>query len=122
MDVSWAGLKNLIFVIIMIILIQNTLRVKKKTLNIVFLSVLDAPTFHALVKPIQNISVMEEDLFSILESTQPDISNPVLLGGFKVMVTINCTEEFLYIVKVEFDNSTSYGDSEFFLFLSSKTI
>ena len=57
---------------------------------------------------------MEEDLFSILESTQPGLSNPVLLEGFKVMVTINCIGEFLYIVKVEFDNSTSYGDSKIF--------
>ena len=32
------------------------------------------------------------------------------------MVTLNCTGEFLYIVKVEFDNSTSYGDSKIFPF------
>ena len=56
------------------------------------------------------------DLFSILEITQPFLSNPVLLDGFKVMVTINSTGEFLYIVKVEFDNSISYGDSKIFAF------
>ena len=32
------------------------------------------------------------------------------------MVTINCTGEFLYIVRVEFDNSNSYEDTIIFAF------
>ena len=49
---------------------------------IVFLSVLDAPTFRALVEPIRNISLIEEDIFSILKSPIPGLSNPVPLDGF----------------------------------------